>query len=439
MAKADRVLNFFPAFIRAKDRTKLLAQVIAALVAPLEEADTLLFRIQRAHRITVAEEADDIVKLAGILNLGGQHFDDLLKDQSLSWDQRLDLMRRRVSRIARIHLSGLGTPGAVMEAAAVFLNANIVPERQGDPAIKHVDPDGFSHKAMLEFSELPDKPREPMYLYESPIRRQKVDPAERWPMEAWSITNHSADIAPVRIVIKGVDDRTVRPSIFCPGSQEGIVFDGVVPGGETLVIDSFEGATLGDEAVDDQVIYFRGAIADFSREGQSVLAVQDEQTRASVPRAPSGPSEWRFKVAEAVYDGSDFDLCALETPPGPIGTWDGDFKFDECIFYYPPGGIAGMAWDESVACTFKLLLPAHFPTAKAPATTGGGQPANPVTRVSAIMNRFRPAGIRAIVDTAKDAWILGSSVLRDDGATQGEGVEFHATRLTNPRTELFVP
>src|SRR5215471_12125938 len=108
MAKADRVLNFFPAFIRAKDRTKLLAQVIAALVAPLEEADTLLFRIQRAHRITVAEEADDIVKLAGILNLGEQHFDDLLKDQSLSWDVRLDLMRRRVSRIARIHLSGLG-------------------------------------------------------------------------------------------------------------------------------------------------------------------------------------------------------------------------------------------------------------------------------------------------------------------------------------------
>jgi hypothetical protein len=98
-----------------------------------------------------------------------------------------------------------------------------------------------------------------------------------------------------------------------------------------------------------------------------------------------------------------------------------------------------MAWDERVACSFKLLLPAHFPTSKVPATTGGGQPSNPVTRVSAIMNRFRPAGIQAIVDTAKDAWILGSSVLRDDGATQGEGVEFHATRLTNPRTELFVP
>jgi hypothetical protein len=178
MPKSDRILGFFPAFMRAKDPAKLFVEVVRALSRPIEEADTLLFRIQRAHRINVAEDIHDIVKLAGILNLDELHFEDLLK-YSASWEEKLDMMRRRIARIARIHLIGLGTPSAVMEAAAVFLNAEIVPENSGDPKIKHVDAEGYAHKVILEFSRLPEKPREPIILYESPLRRQKVDPAER--------------------------------------------------------------------------------------------------------------------------------------------------------------------------------------------------------------------------------------------------------------------
>ena len=141
----------------------------------------------------------------------------------------------------------------------------------------------------------------------------------------------------------------------------------------------------------------------------------------------------RFKVAEAIYDGSDWDLCALPGPAEPIGIWDGDFAFDSCVFEFPASGIAGMAWDERVACAFKLLLPAYVPaTANKPAT-------NPVTRIAGIIPRFRAAGIQALVDAAKEAWILGSSVLRDENADTGEGGQFHLTRLTNPRMELFIP
>ncbi len=48
-----------------------------------------------------------------------------------------DALRERVKRIARQHLDGLGTPGAVLECAAIFLNATIVPESNGDPLMKH--------------------------------------------------------------------------------------------------------------------------------------------------------------------------------------------------------------------------------------------------------------------------------------------------------------
>src|SRR5262245_35561821 len=127
MAKADRILDLMPSFFRAKESTKLFREVVAALAAPIEEADSLLFRIQRAHRLNVAERTEDIVRLAGALDLDAGHFEDLINDGALTYERRLDLMRERVRRIARVHLTGLGTPRAVLEAAAIFLNAEIVP------------------------------------------------------------------------------------------------------------------------------------------------------------------------------------------------------------------------------------------------------------------------------------------------------------------------
>src|SRR5687767_781467 len=113
MAKAERILGLFPSYCGATDSTKLLHEVTRMLAAPLEEADTHLLRIQRAHRIRVAEHADDIVRLAGALNLTAFHFEDILSDQTLDYDQKLKLMRERVRRIARLHLIGLGTPVAM--------------------------------------------------------------------------------------------------------------------------------------------------------------------------------------------------------------------------------------------------------------------------------------------------------------------------------------
>ena len=43
MAKVDRILEFFPSYYGATNRTKNLYEVSRMLAAPLEEADTLLF------------------------------------------------------------------------------------------------------------------------------------------------------------------------------------------------------------------------------------------------------------------------------------------------------------------------------------------------------------------------------------------------------------
>ena len=54
-------------------------------------------------------------------------------------------------------------------------------------------------------------------------------------MDAWTVTNKSPENAAIRIVIKGVSDRTVRPTVFCPFSEDSIFYDGLVPDSETLV------------------------------------------------------------------------------------------------------------------------------------------------------------------------------------------------------------
>jgi hypothetical protein len=453
MAKTDRILACFPSFFRTRDTTKLFHEVVTRLAQPLEEADTHLFRIQRAHRLLVAEDAEDIVRLAGALNLTAFHFEDLENDTSLTYAARLSLMRDRVARVARLHLLGLGTPWAVMEAASIFLSARIVPEREREPLIAHLDDRHLSHKAVIEFGT-PDARRERIYLHEGLFRRRKVEPSERWQLNSWMAQNTNPEPAPARFVLQGVSDHTVRPSIFCPATGEGLWFNGVVPEGRTLIIDRESGALLDDQPVDDWLVAFKGGLNDFSRSDGAVfvterggaartaffgalddITVSAIRTPVAPPAVPTGRAEWFFKVAEGLYDGSDFDLAVFDPPAEPIGIFEGDLSYDGCVFDYPGGGLVGMGWDESIPCAFKLLLPPR-------PDEGGGTPQagpNDVSRISAILPRFRAAGIRAIVDTAKDAWILGESVIRDSGATGGSGLTRRSTRLHDESADRFVP
>jgi hypothetical protein len=440
--KADQILGFFPAVYRARDPRTLLGEVVRALARPIEEADTQMFRIQRAHRLRVAEFSTDIVRLAASMNLTPYHFEDLT-GADLDAETLLRALRDRVQRVARIHLRGLGTPPAVLEAAAAFINSSIVPREPGAALIRHLDADGFSHEATVEFGLAPDKLRSRITIHENPFRRQKVEPAERWPGDHWPVDNKNSEPSPVRVVITGVGDRTVRPVVFCEQSQEGVMFDGSVPDGATLVMDA-EGSTLDNVPIDQWVVSFKGAAFDLANVGAGRYATAEAddvgpfwpeatippyQRPKSAPRAPVGPSDWHIQVAQGGWDGSEFDLAVFATPDEPIGQWDRDFNFDQCVFDVPPSAVAGLAWNERVACAFKLLLPPRMPESKV----------NYAGRVAGILPRFKGAGIRTYVETAPDSWVLGESVLRPGDGTKGAGVDFNSTTVRAADAELYVP
>lgn len=454
MPRADAVLEVFPSFYAARERGKLLGAVVESLAEPLDEADSHVFRIQRAHRLLVAPNAVDIVRLAAALDLTEFHFEDLLADHGLDYDTLLDMMRERVQRVARLHLLGLGTPWAVIEGAAIFLNATVVPDADGEPLVKHLDGGGFSHRATLEFRRAAGSPRERIVLHENPFRRNKIEPAERWPGDSWAADNQNVDVSPVRLAIQGVGDRTVFPTVFCPQLQMGIVFNGIVPDGQTLVIDQDDGTQLDDRPLDHWLLAYRGGMFDHVPIDAATFAVEDGEAaspfvgapgqvdpgyrrRPRLPTPPRGRSDWFFSVAQGVYDGRDFEYAVFDPPEAPVGHYDGDFAFDGCVYDVPPSGVVGMAWDERIPCSFKLLLPGRIPALDEAAPPP--QPVNYSGRVGAVIPRFRAAGVRAFVDTAADSWILGQGVLRGMDAADGEGVAFHSLRLESETAETLVP
>jgi hypothetical protein len=359
-------------------------------------------------------------------------------------------MRERVRRIARLHLDGLGTPWAVVEAAAIFLGAVVAGGPDGEPLVA-LDADGLSHRATLEFPSAPGSPQETLVLHENPFRRLKSELERRWPGDGWTIESADPDVGPVRVAIRGVGDRTVLPTVFCPALPGGIVFNGVVPDGETLVIDEETGATLGGRDVTPWLTVYRGGIFDHSDAGAAPFAIEDTQPldpytgeeadepdpwarpRGDLPRPPLGRTTWHFSVGLGVYDGDDFDVAVLDPPQAPVGRFDEDPPLDACVYDVAASGVVGMAWDERVGCAFKLLLPNHVPAAS------GGRPGEElVGRIAAVIPRFRAAGVTAFVDAAADGWELGRGVLRPLASSGGEGVDFHSLRLVARAGERLV-
>jgi hypothetical protein len=475
MPKHERALSYFPSFYDAPSSSSLLYHVARALGEPMEHADTLLYRIQRAHRLRVVEELGDLVLLAGALDLSATHFDDILSEAPPSGDaaslqdyldayaERVSAARRRMERVARLHLIGLGTVWAVMEGAAIFMNAEVVAPDGASSPIRDEDDEGFSHRIDLRFERAVSAPKTRIVLHENPLRRRKPEPVEVHPLTSWPLKNDAVQAARTLIVIEGAADRTVLPSVFCTATGEGITFYGIVPDGARLVVDSAGGATLAGKPVDEYVSFdvgarfdvaatldpYSGATGRFVREHDgprppfdgdlSRLFTLPRQGREQTPEIPVGPSTWEFAVAIGVCDRSDADFAVFEAPLEPIGDHDGVVGFDAAVFDFPASGRVAIGWDERIPCAFKLLVP---PRIAQPGVDDQGHARwtnTDIARMSAMVDRFRPAGVRAYVDVAKDSWTLGESVLRSATVTSGDGVERDAACVRSPGADRYIP
>jgi hypothetical protein len=463
MPKSARILGLFPSTI-ATESFSTLATVVSALAAPIEEADTLLFRIQRAHRIRVAPQTDDVLLLANALNLQQQHFGDLLADEDIGYERLLAAMKRRIERVARLHLGGLGTPRAVVDAAAIMLDAELV-QAADAPRLRRLDADAHSHVADIDFGDGrsggPQRSR--IYLHENPLRPRAVPSTPRTPLDAWLVSGDNVSASPARIVIDGIDDRAVLPTVFCPNTGEGVTFYGIIPAGSRLVIDAEDGARLDGRPVDDWVSFDAGGRDDYALYDADTYILEHDGPRdpfdgdmsrlftapyrrvKPVPSIPPGTTEWVFAVEEGTYDQSAADYAVYALPSEPRAVFDQDPGYDESVYDFAASASVAMTWYERMPCAFKLLVPPqtpayepdHAPTAEG--KTAARYLATDLGRISAFVTRCKAAGVRAFIDTIRPEWILGESIVRAPDATSGPGIDTAPTTVRLEGSDLIIP
>ncbi len=141
------------------------------------------------------------------------------------------------------------------------------------------------------------------------------------------------------------------------------------------------------------------------------LEVPPYQARRNVPTVRIGSSSWYFNVEQGIYDGSVWDSAVSDVPRLPIGACDGDFHYDQSVYYFDPSGAAGMAWDERVTCAFKLLLPARIPPLALRIWRATSELRGPYRDCSTPLQSRRAC--EPTLTSQSDAWIIGESVLRD--------------------------
>jgi hypothetical protein len=353
-ARQAKILSRFPSFMRAGEPEKSLGEIAGVLGYDLDEAERLMTRIQRAHRLMLAEEERDVWQLAALVGL--QRADLLILRKSYekrffalkqeteekAYAKYLSELKESVQRIVRIMLEGCGTIWALLEGASVLIDADTA------GAVKHTDADeargGFIHRVPVKYNVIENQQRVPkssfIYLVENPLVDRTTEDKERQQREHFNTKRMGFFNEAVAVQITGVADRTMWPMVINQDTHEGVGFRGSLTDGQRLVFAADGKAYLDGSEVTGRCYYFRGALSDHSSFGSKApndlfcvakpagsldrnyprpdIAPLEQLT---VPILRLGESTWRFSVEEGAFDASGFDEAVFTTddPSPPMG------------------------------------------------------------------------------------------------------------------------
>ena len=440
-ARQTKILSRFPSFMRVEGPEKSVGVIAAGLGHDLDEAERLMTHIQRAHRLILAEEERDVFQLAALVGIqradllilqkfyekGFYELDD--ENEEKAYAQYLGDLKESVQRIVRIMLQGCGTMWALVEGAAILINADTV------GGLEHTDAGeprgGFIHRSPIKYTVIENENRvlksSFIYLVENPLVDRMTEDTDRQQRQEFSATRVGFFNEPVSVQITGVQDRTVWPMVINQDTHEGVGFRGSLTDGQRLVFASDGRVYLDGAEVTDRGYYFRGAL--FDHTAYNSTALKDPFCSAKpagsldrnyprheiaplekllVPILRLGESVWRFSVEAGAFDASGFDEAVFDTGGAPA---------------QPVMGKVQLRWREHEPFSVALLIPADLKSLEVSMLEG--QDLRKLVRAG--LERFRAAGIKLTVDYFNENWVIGESILRSIEGTSGPGVDFDAT------------
>ncbi len=480
--RSAKILGRFPSFMRMDHPGKNLAEAARSLGEDLDESERLLLGVQSAHRLTAAEEERDVLRLASLLGLEPADFAILRKlydkgiydpgpgDLSLEesrdfqYSDYLAELKDWIQRIARILLDGCGTVAALLEGAAILVDADpdggpdggapVPAKATGVVALEHPDAGlpfgGFIHRMAVKYRMKVDGAWTLqsgfIYLVENPILEKTTGDVDRIEDEWFKVKRGGFYHGQVTIQVTGTGDRTVRPMVINESLRMGVGYRDALADGQVLVFARDGKVYLNGVDATDKAYVFSGGMLDtpdtkFSpADGdpdpdpgavtvQPVGAMDRNFPRpivtptATLPvtKMHLGESQFRFSVEEGAFDASEFGQCVFSFP---IPLDSKMIPIDPPPFPDPSGKV-NLTWNEHDPFSVLVLLPTELKSLETDLLDG--QDLRKLVRAG--LERFRSAGVKLVVDYFEDKWILGTGVLEDAADPSGTGVDFDPTTL----------
>jgi len=462
--RASLILDRFPQHLELGTPGKAMATVATALADPLDVETVQAGDVRRSHRLADARTELDLLRLAGLHGLTVNALALLRQrwlagavpaDPVAAYEQWLDLVRATVRDLITVHTTGNGTPAGLLSATAAYLGMDV----------RHVahSADRWWHLATCEDripATAPPAPADSLVaLEENPFRLRDISPVPRRHGERFRILRSGFEEAPVTVVVRGVEDRCLRPMVVDVDRGQGLTAEVIVPAGEELRFERDGRVTLSGSSVAGQAWRFTGGVfadaglastKDFVWAGADDAGASDRAATFAVsepiadafdpsPSLPhaepllrplelsAGESRWAVFVGAATYAGA-----STVAAPRPLAGY-----FDETVF--DPGGSTdpafevGFEWDEREPFAVRVWLPLVLADLDGPDDT-------PVReRARVLLDRHRAAGVHVTVEYADPRWIVGAGTLRNLETEEALGVVVSGTSTWPAGTEQPPP
>ncbi len=459
VATADLVLSRFPRHLDADAPGKIIGDVVGALATAAETQIVQVGQVRRARRLAELDQLTDLARVIGLHGFGLAVFDALFRrvqgsDPPIRYDDWLDVARQVVADLIVLQREESGTISGLLGATAASLGLRVTD-------IDH-DLDGYWHLAQCTDLLLADERTDDdvlLAIEENPPRLADLGPSPFAHSARFAVMRQGFDTVPATVIVKGVEDRSMRPMVVNIDEGFGVAATIAVPDGSVLRFErdgrvevdgtsvvrscfTFVGAVFADAATDHPKDFVFADVAvdatpdnpagDTADVRLSVFAVTHPVDDAFDP-APSLPHgvplldavrldrrSTRFAafVGVAAFATNDgVDASVIEAAPHP---WAG--RFDLGVFQpeTPPSGAPafeiGFEWDEREAYAVKVWLPREFQDLD----EGGLEPLREVVRGG--LDRFRAAGVHVYTEYADPRWTLGTGIVRELDTDDALGV-----------------
>ncbi len=465
MATADLVLSRFPRHLDVDGPGKIIGDVVSALASGTEAELVQVGQVRQARRLGELDQLADLARLVALHGAGLGILDALNRrvraiDPPVAYDTWLDVARSMAADLFALHREENATVAGVLGATAAYLGLTMV-------ELDH-DPEGYWHLARCPDRLVPGSTESPnewlLALEENPPRLADLGPSPFAHRARFSVMRQGFDQVPATVIVKGLEDRTVRPMIVNIDDGVGVAATFAIPDGSVLRFERDGRVELDGSSVVKNCYLFRGAVfADGASEHPKSFVFDD----ASDPVSDSGdpgqprPVEDRravFAITQPLPDAFDpapsfphadgllpavqldrrdtrfavfvgagtfasaVDGVVTTAAPHPIAG-----HFDQTVFEPdpPPAGApsmqVGFEWDEREAYAVKVWLPLEFQDLD----ESNESPINEVVR--GLLDRHRAAGVHVYVEHADPRWTLGTGVVRDLDSEAALGIAVAGT------------